>query len=339
MHIFSVEWIRYINISYWDVDTNLISQIEHEISECLAFLRTVYGIFGFQFSLKLSTRPDNYLGEIETWNVAEKMLKDSLEEFAEPWEIEEGDGAFYGPKIDIKIQDALRRKHQCATIQLDFQLPERFDLTYVRYSSLCLIHACHNIYSLISNNQDASVAPPRPVIIHRAILGSVERMVAILTENFAGRWPVWLSPRQICVIPVAATYNDYCTEVQQIAHNKGFFADTDLSDNTLKKKIRNAQVAQYNFIFGKWFDGLQMNDVLINGIVVGEDEMQKRAVNVRSRDAEVNARAAILPLEDVIAQIQGFKDSYTTTAIIDVGLVQTPTAETSEAKAEPEADE
>lgn len=146
---------------------------------CLDFLEHIYGIFGFTFSLKLSTRPEKYLGNLETWNMAEKLLENALIKFGHPWEMNPGgtflhvfsftlfsiDGAFYGPKIDITISDALRRRHQCATIQLDFQLPERFELVY-----------------------NSGESQKRPVMIHRAILGSVERMIAILTENFGGKW-------------------------------------------------------------------------------------------------------------------------------------------------------
>ena len=212
----------------------------------LDFLKHIYGIFGFSFQLKLSTRPEKFLGEVEQWDRAEAMLTNALNAFGEKWELNPGDGAFYGPKIDIVISDALRRKHQCATIQLDFQLPIRFKLEY---------------------RTDKSEAMERPVIIHRAILGSVERMIAILTENFGGKWPFWLSPRQVIIIPIAAAYDDYAEEVRKALADAGMYAETDLSDNTLNKKIRNAEIAQWNFIF-----------------VVGEQEKKARTVNVRNRD-------------------------------------------------------
>ncbi|XP_051836929.1 threonine--tRNA ligase 2, cytoplasmic isoform X2 [Antechinus flavipes] len=144
----------------------MMEQIEEEMKGCLEFLQSIYTVFGFSFQLNLSTRPENFLGEIEIWNQAEKQLQNSLQEFGEPWKLNPGDGAFYGPKIDIKIKDAIGRYHQCATIQLDFQLPIRFNLTYV------------------SKDGDDKA---RPVIIHRAILGSVERMIAILSENYGGK--------------------------------------------------------------------------------------------------------------------------------------------------------
>lgn len=159
-------------------------------------------------------------------------MEDSLNEFGDPWKLNPGDGAFYGPKIDITIMDALKRSHQCATIQLDFQLPIRFNLTYV------------------SESGDKK----RPVIIHRAILGSVERMIAILTESYAGKWPFWLSPRQAMVIPVGPTYDSYAQEVKQLIYEAGFMCevDTDAGD-TMNKKIRNAQLAQFNFILGNYY--------------------------------------------------------------------------------------
>ncbi|XP_050759652.1 threonine--tRNA ligase 2, cytoplasmic isoform X2 [Gymnogyps californianus] len=168
-----------------------IEQIEEEIKGCLDFLKSVYAVFGFTFQLHLSTRPENYLGELEIWDHAEKQLQNSLNNFGEQWNLNPGDGAFYGPKIDIKIKDAIGRYHQCATIQLDFQLPIRFNLTYVG-----------------KDGDDKK----RPVIIHRAILGSVERMIAILAENYGGKWPFWLSPRQVMVVPVGPTSEEYARQ-------------------------------------------------------------------------------------------------------------------------------
>uniref|UniRef100_A0A8C8BPG3 threonine--tRNA ligase n=1 Tax=Otus sunia TaxID=257818 RepID=A0A8C8BPG3_9STRI len=207
-----------------------MEQIEEEIKSCLQFLRTVYDVFGFSFKLNLSTRPEKYLGDIEVWNQAEKQLENSLNDFGEKWELNPGDGAFYGPKIDIQIKDAIGRYHQCATIQLDFQLPVRFNLTFVSH-----------------DGNDKT----RPVIIHRAILGSVERMIAILTENYGGKWPLWLSPQQVMVVPVGPTCDEYAQKVRQHFHDAGLMADVDVDPGcTLNKKIRNAQLAQYNFILG-----------------------------------------------------------------------------------------
>ncbi|CAH1997185.1 unnamed protein product [Acanthoscelides obtectus] len=208
-------------------------QVKQEMAGCLDFLKRVYGVFGFKFDLCLSTRPEKYMGDIAIWDSAEEALKESLDAFGQPWRLNPGDGAFYGPKIDITIQDALKRSHQCATIQLDFQLPIRFSLSYVSGSE--------------------TGEKKRPVIIHRAVYGSVERMIAILTESFAGKWPFWLSPRQVMIVPVGPMFDDYAEQVKQKLYDAGFMVevDTDPGD-TMNKKIRNAQLAQFNFILGKY---------------------------------------------------------------------------------------
>ncbi|GAB1610218.1 threonine--tRNA ligase, cytoplasmic-like isoform X1 [Argonauta hians] len=231
-------------------------QIKEEITGCLDFLKHIYGIFGFTFNLKLSTRPEKYMGELEVWNEAEKQLSECLDDFGVDWKIDPGDGAFYGPKIDITILDALKRPHQCATIQLDFQLPLRFNLSYIS-----------------GEGGDKKT----PVIIHRAVLGSVERMIAILCENYAGKWPFWISPRQAIVVPVAPQCEEYAQQVSRQVHGAGFICDVDLDPGTtMNKKIRNAQLAQYNFIF-----------------VVGEKEVQNNTANVRTRDNKVHGEHAI----------------------------------------------
>ncbi|XP_060611739.2 threonine--tRNA ligase 2, cytoplasmic [Anolis sagrei] len=233
-----------------------MEQIEEEMKGCLNFLQSVYSVFGFTFQLYLSTRPENFLGEKEVWDQAEKQLQNSLDDFGEPWKLNPGDGAFYGPKIDINIRDAIGRYHQCATIQLDFQLPLRFNLTYV------------------GKDRDDK---KRPVIIHRAILGSVERMIAILAENYGGKWPFWLSPRQVMVVPVGTASEEYAQQVCSDFFEAGFMADVDLDQScTLNKKIRNAQLAQYNFIF-----------------VVGEKEKTDRTVNVRTRDNKIHGEVSV----------------------------------------------
>jgi threonyl-tRNA synthetase len=174
-------------------------------------------------------------------------LKEALDEFTAAgggkWEMNPGDGAFYGPKIDITISDALRRDHQCATIQLDFQLPERFKLEY----------NAGDPSAKGEDGKDSAGNYKRPVMIHRAILGSVERFIAILTEHFGGKWPFWLSPRQILVIPVMAAANGYVLEIQKLFRGKQMHVDVDTGANTMAKKIRTGQLQQYNFIFSKMF--------------------------------------------------------------------------------------
>jgi len=243
-------------------------QIKQEIVGALSFLKDVYSVFGFTFQLNLSTRPEKFLGEIELWDDAEKQLKDSLDAFGGDWQLNPGDGAFYGPKIDIKVLDALRRYHQCATIQLDFQMPIRFNLNYISESG----------------------EKKRPVMIHRAVLGSVERMIAILTESYGGKWPFWLSPRQACVVPVGPSYDAYALEVRDKVFGAGFMCEADLdAGDTMNKKIRNAQLAQFNFIF-----------------VVGEKEQSNGTVNVRTRDNKVHGEHAVA---HVIERFQQLRDS------------------------------
>ncbi|GJJ16106.1 hypothetical protein Clacol_010385 [Clathrus columnatus] len=237
-------------------------QIGDEIDGLFDFLQSIYGIFGFEFQLMLSTRPEKYLGDIETWDNAEKQLSEALEKFQPgKWSLNEGDGAFYGPKIDIKIKDALRRSFQCATIQLDFQLPIRFNLKYRSAED-------HDVTA-------ADRPPSRPVMIHRAILGSLERFIGIITEHFGGKW---------C---------KYASEIVSRLTNLGLWADVDNGENTLPKKIRNGEIAQYNFIFG-------------------QDELDSRSVNVRNRDdIGTKARSEVVPLDTIEKQLVALKESRT----------------------------
>ncbi|KAF0981384.1 hypothetical protein FDP41_012494 [Naegleria fowleri] len=245
-------------------------QIKQEIMSCLGMMQDIYKIFGFGFKLFLSTRPEKYLGEIEQWNEAERQLEEALNEFGHPWQKNEGDGAFYGPKIDILISDALKREHQCATVQLDFQLPIRFDLTYAAEDK----------------------TETRPVIVHRAIFGSLERFLAIATEHFGGKWPFWLSPRQAIVVPVSKKCNEYAEKVHKILHDARFYVDVDLSDNRIDKKIRNAQLAQYNYI-----------------LVVGPKEIETDSVNIRIRDSdkELGVKTITEVLEEFATNKKEFK--------------------------------
>merc|ERR1719327_2517676 len=176
-----------------------VAQIKQEVASVLDFIMTVYKYFGMTFALKLSTRPENALGEIEVWDEAEAYMTEALNDFkaktGHSWSLNPGDGAFYGPKIDVQVFDALKRLHQCATVQLDFVQPMRFDLKYQA-----------------AGGEGEAATYERPVMVHRAVLGSVERMIAILTEHFAGKWPFFLSPRQALVVPVSKAFNDYALE-------------------------------------------------------------------------------------------------------------------------------
>ncbi|KAF1861940.1 hypothetical protein Lal_00026427 [Lupinus albus] len=221
-------------------------QIRGEVRNALNFINYVYDIFGFTYELKLSTRPEKYLGKLETWDKAENALREALDEFGKPWQLNEGDGAFYGPKIDISVSDALNRKFQCATLQLDFQLPQRFELEF-------------------SAEDEGKIE--KPVMIHRAILGSVERMFAILLEHYKGKWPFWLSPRQAILCPVSEKSQAYALQVRDQIHQAGYHVDADTTDRKIQKKVREAQLAQYNYI-----------------LVVGEEEANTGQVSVRVRD-------------------------------------------------------
>lgn len=254
-----------------------VEQIKAEVLGALDFMKCVYDVFGMSYKLELSTRPAKALGERELWDMAEGQLAEALNEFAGEgkWRINAGDGAFYGPKIDIKVYDAMERVHQCATVQLDFQLPIRFDLNYTAASFKNDEGKLESVYK-------------RPVMVHRAMLGSVERMFAVLTEHWGGKWPLWLSPRQVMTIPVDPIFADYADEVTKAIHDAGFYADVDLSSKSLNKKVREAQLAQYNFI-----------------LVVGQKEVDEGSVNIRTRDNEVQGTMLI---KDAIAKFQKLVD-------------------------------
>ncbi|KAF2758119.1 threonyl-tRNA synthetase-like protein [Pseudovirgaria hyperparasitica] len=290
-------------------------QIEEEIGGLFEFMEAVYGCFGFTFKLKLSTRPDDYLGTLETWDKAEARLTAALDGFAARgggvWELNPGDGAFYGPKIDITISDALKREFQCATFQLDFQNPIRFGLEYQTPDTSKAKSSAPASTEKSAEPQgtpqpkaetkakDGVTLRPltqgyaRPVMIHRALYGSFERFLAIIIEHFAGKWPFWLSPRQLLVIPVMPAANDYVQEVQKIFREKGFHADIDISGNTMQKKIRSGQLAAYNFIF-----------------VVGAQEKESRTVNIRNRDdPSTQAKGDLIPLDDALERLTKLRES------------------------------
>ncbi|KAL6294560.1 hypothetical protein ACE6H2_002702 [Prunus campanulata] len=246
------------------------SQVKDEVKGVLEFIQYTYDIFGFTFDLKLSTRPEKYLGDVATWEKAEAALTEALNESGKPWQLNEGDGAFYGPKIDISVSDALNRKFQCATLQLDFQLPTRFELYY--------------------SAEGEEGKRETPVMIHRAILGSVERMFAILLEHYKGKWPFWLSPRQAIVCPVSDKSQPYALEVRDRIHQAGYYVDVDTSDRTIQKKVREAQIAQYNYI-----------------LVVGEEEVKTGQVSLRVRDkGDVTVTSMENLLQHFKAEVEAF---------------------------------
>jgi threonyl-tRNA synthetase len=243
-------------------------QMEHELVNFMKFLDEVYEVFGLTYEMKLSTRPEGYLGELEVWNQAEDALRNALNKSGKEWKLNPGDGAFYGPKIDITVFDALKRRFQCATVQLDFQLPIRFNLSYVT-----------------ENNE-----PARPIIIHRAILGSVERMFAILTEHFAGKYPYWLSPKQVMLVPISEASREYALEVKKQLRKAGHHAQVDETDRKMQKKVREAQLEHWNYI-----------------LVVGEGEKTNRTVNVRTRDNVVHGEVKLEELMTVLNEERSTK--------------------------------
>ncbi|XP_054287793.1 threonine--tRNA ligase 1, cytoplasmic-like [Macrosteles quadrilineatus] len=247
-------------------------QIKSEITRALDFLKYVYEVLGLDFHLLLSTRPEKFMGEKALWDEAENQLVECLNAFGEPWKESPGEGAFYGPKIDVKIQDYQQRSHQCATIQLDFQLPIRFGLSY--------------------KNQNNEMS--RPVIIHQAMLGSVERMIGILAESYEGKWPFWLSPHQAMVIPVVPKFNKYAVEVRQQLVDAGF--ECLVNEHPTKpfdNKLKNAQVGGYNFI-----------------LTVGQREVNTETVNVRSRN---NYIKGIFTVPEIIQKFQHLTEVKNTT--------------------------
>ena len=222
-------------------------QIGEEVERLIRLVQRVYGDFGLRFSAKLSTRPDEFLGQIATWDHAESQLKAALESARMAYSINEKDGAFYGPKIDFDVTDAIGRNWQCATIQLDYAQPENFDLKYI----------------------GADNSEHRPVVIHRAILGSFERFIALLIEHYAGAFPVWLSPVQAVIIPIADRHADYCRKVRDRLAAAGLRIEIDSSVERMNAKIRNAQMQKVPYM-----------------LVVGDREQEQGAVAVRLRSGE-----------------------------------------------------
>ncbi len=196
-------------------------QIEEEIIRLINFIDRIYNVFGFDYRIELSTRPEEkYIGEIEVWNKSEAILEAICKKTGKEFKINPGDGAFYGPKLDFHIKDAIGRSWQCGTIQLDMNLTDRFDLTYI--------------------DQDGS--KKRPVMVHRVIFGSIERFFGILIEHFAGAFPLWLSPNQINIIPVNNKYHlDYSKELESKLLNAGLRVIVDDREEKLSYKIRESQ--------------------------------------------------------------------------------------------------
>jgi len=219
-------------------------QIGDEIERLLRLVQRVYGDFGLEYTAKLSTRPEQFLGEIATWDHAEEQLEQALEKAGQAYTVNEGDGAFYGPKIDFDVTDAIGRKWQCATIQLDYAQPENFDLKYI----------------------GADNAEHRPVVIHRAIVGSFERFIAILIEHYAGAFPLWLAPVQAIVLPISDRHLAYAASVRDQLKAAGLRVELDERQEKIGYKIREAQLQKVPYM-----------------LVVGDRESAEGTVSVRSR--------------------------------------------------------
>lgn len=223
-------------------------QIEDEIKSVLAQIDYVYKTFGFEYEVELSTRPEDSMGDDKLWEQAELALENVLQSLNYKYRLNEGDGAFYGPKIDFHIKDALNRSHQCGTVQLDFQMPEKFDLNYID-----------------ENNEKR-----RPVVIHRAVLGSLDRFLAILIEHFGGAFPAWVAPVQVKVIPVSnAVHEQYANRIADKLAQAGMRVERDIRDEKLGYKIREAQMQKVPYV-----------------LVIGDKEMESEAVNVRKYGEE-----------------------------------------------------
>lgn len=238
-------------------------QIENEIKEVIDLIDYVYRTFGFEYDVELSTRPENSMGDDELWNKAEGALQNVLEQLNFRYRINEGDGAFYGPKIDFHIKDALNRSHQCATVQLDFQMPEKFNLSYINEKN----------------------EKQRPVVIHRAVFGSLDRFFGILIEHFAGAFPTWLAPVQAKIIPVSVeAHEQYAKEIEEKLKHAGIRVELDLRNEKLGYKMREAQVQKIPYV-----------------LVVGDQEAERNEVNIRKYGEQQSAAA---PFDEFSANIQ-----------------------------------
>jgi threonyl-tRNA synthetase len=237
--------------------------LAEELQSLLDFVLMVLRDFGFEeFEADLSTRPEKFVGDVEAWKRAEEYLAASLETAGLSYELAPGEGAFYGPKIDIHVKDAIGRRWQLSTIQVDFAQPENFELEYAT-----------------SENTKA-----RPVMIHRALLGSVERFIGVLTEHYAGAFPMWLSPVQATIVPVADRHNDYATEIGALLRQAGIRVEVDVADETVGEKIRNAITQKHPAV-----------------LVVGDNDVTNSTVGFRLRGEDTEQRG--MPVDDAVARL------------------------------------
>ena len=248
------------------------SQIQDEIADIISIADEIYKTFGVTYRAEFSTRPDDFMGDIEVWNRAEAAIKSILDKkYGEDgYEINEGDGAFYGPKIDLQIKDALGREWQCGTVQLDYQLPHNFGLTY--------------------QAQDGSLE--MPVVIHRAIYGSLERFIGIIIENFKGAFPFWLSPYQVGIVPIRVEHNEYAKKVADLLYANGIDVEADYSDNNMKEKIKKFKNYKDPYI-----------------IVLGDKEAAENTVSINVRGS--NKQIQNVPLDKFVEMCKKMNEEHT----------------------------
>ena len=237
-------------------------QMKDEIKNVVRLFDEVYSVFGLTYQIEVSTMPEDHIGDVKDWDFATETLEAAVKEMGKDYVMNEGDGAFYGPKLDFHLADSLGRTWQCGTIQLDMQLPERFELEYT----------------------GADNEKHRPVMIHRVVLGSVERFIGVITEHFAGAFPLWLSPVQVSVIPISNAFNDYAQEVRDRLDAAGIRVEADLRNETMKLKIREAQLQKTPYM-----------------LVVGEREQNENAASVRNRKGE---NLGAMSVDEVIAKLR-----------------------------------
>ena len=236
-------------------------QIKDEIKNVVRLIDGVYNTFGFEYHIELSTRPEDSMGAQEDWDIATDALRDAITELGYDFEVNEGDGAFYGPKLDFHLKDCLGRTWQCGTIQLDFQLPERFELEYV----------------------GADGAKHRPIMIHRVVFGSIERFIGILTEHFAGAFPTWLAPVQVKLLPIADRHYDYLKAVENKLEERGIRCEIDDRSEKIGFKIRSAQMEKIPYM-----------------LVAGDKDIENGTVSVRSRKEGEQGAMSVDEFADMI---------------------------------------
>lgn len=244
----------------------LPEQIKDEIIGIIDFVDYVYGVFGFKYHVELSTKPEDAMGTDEEWDIAIDALRAALEEKGLPYKVNEGDGAFYGPKIDFHLEDCIGRTWQCGTIQLDFQMPQRFDINYV----------------------GADGEYHRPIMLHRVIFGSIERFIGILIEHYAGRFPTWLAPVQVKILPITDKHTQYSLKLEKMMKEKGIRVEVDARNEKIGYKIRESQLSQIPYM-----------------LVIGDKEIESGKVAVRSRDeGELGAVPVEVFIDGIIEDIQ-----------------------------------